>query len=70
VSGRAGKVAYILKSTAVEMKAARWFEKMRFMCGDLSTRWSGMMGLVARVSTKRKRGKKTANMVREAMTKG
>jgi hypothetical protein len=29
-----------------------------------------MMGLVARVSTKRKRGKKRANMAREAMTKG
>jgi hypothetical protein len=36
--GRMGKMAYMLKSTAVEMKAAMWFEKMRFMCGGLSTR--------------------------------
>jgi hypothetical protein len=41
----------MLKSTAVEMKAVMWFEKMRFMCGGLNTRWSGMMGFVVRVST-------------------
>jgi hypothetical protein len=63
-------MAYTLKRVAVERKAAMWLEKSRFMCGDLRTRCSGMMGFTARVSAKRKSGKKTAKMASEAITKG
>lgn len=48
---RKGRKAYILNRTAFMTTAAVKFPKMRFMWGDLRTRWSGIMGRVARVST-------------------
>lgn len=65
-----GEGGYALKLVAVEMKEAMWFEKMRLVQGDSRTRWSGMMGLVARVSARRKRGVRMAEREREASTKG
>ena len=61
---------YTLNSVALAKKEAMWLEKMRFMCGEWRTKWIGMMGLIARLSTYRKRGKKTEKMVKEARTKG
>ena len=59
-----------MKRVATERKAAMWLEKMRLLYGDLSTRCSGMMGLVARASAQRNSGKKTAKMASEAITNG
>jgi hypothetical protein len=40
-----------LKRVALERKEAMWLLKMRLKCGECRTRWMGMMGLAAWVST-------------------
>ena len=59
-----------MKSVAVIRKAAIWFEKTRFIYGDFRTRWSGMIGVMAYVSTNKKSGKRIAKIIRDAMTRG
>jgi hypothetical protein len=59
-----------LKRIASKRKAAIWLAKIRLKLGDLRTRWMGIMGLAACLSTRRNSGKETAKMASEAMTKG
>lgn len=46
-----GARAYTLNRMALFRKAAMALEKMRFRWGDNLTRWMGMIGLAAIVST-------------------